>query len=581
MIRWSYVFPRLLILGVICLFVCFALDPLLRYSAILLGQQATGARVDIEHLSSSLPHTAIQLNDVQVADPDNPDSNLIQAQQIVLKFDPRELLRRRYVVQHGHIIGLELNGHRTESGALDEQPPGDETGDSAWGDAGQLLLEGLTGQAEKEFEALQTVRLSRELAERWPAEYKALEDRADQLQQDIQQLEQLAKTARDNPLRGLQNHQRLAEQIKRVGQTPREIRGELDRLTHQLHADREAMKEAKRQDTEHIQQRLQSNPLDGEAFAEQLIGKEWAERIANVTDWIRQIRGSIPGSGQPAALPRRGEDILFNIAGQRPDVLIQTMLIEGKANIGDRPLRFAGVVNDFTPQPKRHGKPAVVRLQTSGAVVASIHATIDSTGDVPTTDIVFDCPHFQQPTVTLGDANSLAVTAAAGEARVWSRVKMIGDDHFEGQIIYKRDRFSLQPKLNNRYSKQQLTDRWQTAFNNVQNLHAVIDLSGQLTSPQWQLKTNLGPQLTAGFSSVMQQELDARRSQLTDRLNGESDAGMMQLTEMVEQRRAALLQRLTISESFIKNIEAKIAQGLKLPAMELGERLLPGKLFRK
>ena len=581
MIRWPYVLPRLLILSVICLFVCFALDPLLRYSAIMLGQQATGARVDIDHLVSSLPHSAIRINDIQIADPEDPDSNLVQTQQIVLKFDPRELLHRRYVVEHGQIIGIELHGSRTESGALDEQPTGAESGDSLLGDAGQQLLEGLTGQAEKEFEALQTVRLSRELAERWPVEYSALEERADNLQRDIQELEQLAKTARDNPLRGLQNHQQLAERFKRLGQTPREIRGELDRLKTQLQADRAAMQEAKRQDTEHIRQRLQFNPLDGEALAEQLIGKEWTERLAKVTGWIGQIRATIPGNGQPAVLPRRGEDILFNVARQRPDMLIRKLLIEGKAKIGDRPVQFAGVVNDFTPQPKRHDKPALVRLQTSGAVVASIHATIDSTGDVTTTDIAIDCPHFQQPSVTLGSADSLAVTAAAGEARVWGHVKLIGDDHFQGQIIYKRDQISLVPKLNDRYSKQLLTDGWQSAFHDVQNLHAVVDLTGQLASPQWKLKTNLGPQLTAGFNGVVQQELDARRTRLIDRLNRESAAGMTQLTELVEQRSAALRERLTISESSINNIEAKITQGLKLPTMELTERLLPGTLNRK
>ena len=120
MISWSYVLPRLLVLGAVSLFLCFALDPLLRYSAVLLGQQVTGARVDIDSLSSSLPYTAFRLDDVEVADPEDPDANLVQAQQVTLKFDPHELLRRRYVVEHGQVLGLELGGGRAESGALDD-----------------------------------------------------------------------------------------------------------------------------------------------------------------------------------------------------------------------------------------------------------------------------------------------------------------------------------------------------------------------------------------------------------------------------------------------------------------------------
>jgi uncharacterized protein (TIGR03545 family) len=122
MIRWSYALPRLVVLVAAMLAIGLGLDPLLRWSLVSLGQQITSAKVEIGSLKTSLGQSEICLRDVQVADPDEPMKNLVEAREIRLALETGPLMRRKFIVHEGRVSGLRFGTDRQTSGALERSP---------------------------------------------------------------------------------------------------------------------------------------------------------------------------------------------------------------------------------------------------------------------------------------------------------------------------------------------------------------------------------------------------------------------------------------------------------------------------
>ena len=51
--RWSYIIPRLIIVGLLWGFLVYGVDPLLRYSTVQSLQTVTGAKVDVAELQTT------------------------------------------------------------------------------------------------------------------------------------------------------------------------------------------------------------------------------------------------------------------------------------------------------------------------------------------------------------------------------------------------------------------------------------------------------------------------------------------------------------------------------------------------
>src|SRR5690606_23951614 len=105
-LRWKYVLPRLALLIVVAAGVRFGLDPLLHMMIVSAGQSATGARVDLAAVETSLWDGRVELRGLQVANPQSPLRNLFEAERTELSLDIKGLLQKRVIVRNGEISGL-------------------------------------------------------------------------------------------------------------------------------------------------------------------------------------------------------------------------------------------------------------------------------------------------------------------------------------------------------------------------------------------------------------------------------------------------------------------------------------------
>lgn len=118
MIRWKAVLPIILVCGILALGYVVFFDKIVTKTLILVGQEATGARVDIASSKLTFSPFGIELNGIEVADPDRPFVNLFEANRVVAAINFGLLLEKKIVVETVDLSGLELGTSRKSSGEL-------------------------------------------------------------------------------------------------------------------------------------------------------------------------------------------------------------------------------------------------------------------------------------------------------------------------------------------------------------------------------------------------------------------------------------------------------------------------------
>jgi len=585
MIRWSYVIPRLVLLGTLAVLLWVGLNPLVRWAIISTGQSATSAKVEIGRVQTSLLRTELRLTDVRVANPNAPMENLLQADQVTLALDADSLLRRKLVVREGRVSGLRFATDRETSGELDpaaawhlKLPRAElaELGEKWLDQTAEILKRELRQQAEQ----LHSVRLARELVERWPAEYDRLTARADSLKWRIDNLRALAEVGGNGPLAALDVYQRAASELQEIQREVAELRSEIDRLRRQVLLDKDAIVLAKEQDLRQIRETFRIENLNAESLSEYLLGPELSETVQTLAEWVDWGRQYLPTKVDRLGPVRgRGVDVLFPGVRQRPDFVIQSLVLDGEGRLGRRRFQFLGTAADVASQPGLYGRPVVLKAQINAETTLAVEAVLDHTGETPHERITINCPGLKQPERVLGRPGQLAVSVSPGSTHLWVSLDLEGEA-LSGQILLKQEPVELVPDLAAAYGGQRLAGSLQAAMSELREIRAVVDLSGTLKKPEWEFRSNLGPQLAAALNGLLQRELEARREELLAHVRGQVEGELARFDQKVLAKQEALFGKLDLGGMQIQELNQVIAQRIRLPDSVRGAGLPEGLPFR-
>ena len=122
MTRWKRLAIKLLALAAVAVLVCFTLNAVLRRALISAGESATGAKMEIGRLDSSLLVGQVTLGDVRFADPHEPTRNLLEIGEVSLDLETSALLKRKLVA--GALFGGALTATTLLRGPLMAQLAG-------------------------------------------------------------------------------------------------------------------------------------------------------------------------------------------------------------------------------------------------------------------------------------------------------------------------------------------------------------------------------------------------------------------------------------------------------------------------
>jgi uncharacterized protein (TIGR03545 family) len=585
MIRWSYLRPRLAIAVVLLAAVYFGLDPLMRYGFIVTGQQITTAKVEVGEVQTSMFNSEITLRDVQIADPDAPMKNLVEAKELKFSIDPNSAIRKRFVAKQVQATGLRFGADRTTSGELQNMPhPGSRLAEklrerlSQSGETALKCLDQLADllgkQAEKQLDTFESVQLTRELARRWPAEYQRMQASAEDLRRRAEEIRKLAEeTSREkNVLRSVEDVDKTLAKTEQLRHEIDEFRGEVERLRRQVETDKAAVRTAQQHDADRIRRTLQFPRLNAEELSDYFLGPEVGERVATAARWIEWARQHMPHKVNPSGPMRmRGTDVLFAGMEKQPGFLIRSLLLDGEGQVGREQFQFTGTAEGITSQPAVYGKPTTLKAEVRGAAVMQIEATLDRTKDVARDHIVVECPGVVQPKRTLGKADRLAVSVSPGLSRI-SVVLDIVDNRLAGRLTLRQEPVQLVPILPPEISDRQLIADLQQAASRIQTVETTVDLSGTAEQPDWTMHSSLGSQVADAVNSLLEHEFETRREQLLARLQQQVDDEGANFDQQIAAAQNEVAKRLDLSQDELRQLTTMVASRVPL-AGEATDRL--------
>ena len=273
MIRWHYLVPRLVILGLILLLGWLSVDPILKYAVVNSAESVTGAKVDVGKVETSMLEGKIYISDLAISDPRDPMKNLLQADVAYLKLDPRRLLHKELVVEHGHSTQVVFGSPRTVSGDLQNrnyEPVADSElpkvtvktpvaiDSRIWLD--QFQLSDLSSTERN----LEVVRVAGAVKEKWPAVFEAHAQKIAQAKARLERLSGLADGPLVNPLPGrdLEKNQQRRTEINQLAEEVVKARTDLQQLVAAAEADRQQIAAAKARDEQSIASKVQTNQIN-------------------------------------------------------------------------------------------------------------------------------------------------------------------------------------------------------------------------------------------------------------------------------------------------------------------------------
>ena len=603
--RWSYLLPRAILIGLVWAFFHYGFDPLLRRGMVYTGQRVARAKVEITQLDTTFFAPTIKAANVQVADRKHPGTNLVEFTDLHAKLELQPLLKRSYIVEEASVSGLQWGTKRADSGLL----PGEEP-DLAEDSNSKLLenikqellvrskdwLAGLVDRAKLDFDPNQfeTVRLGQELEERWPQEFGRYEEELKALKQRIDELRKSVKVKGGSELEKVERYGRAAQDVEQLLKELDQTKQQLAHTMRQAQEDLQALDEAKSHDIGKIKEKADLLHLDPNEVTELLLGPELTNRLETAIGWAKFIRERIQlATDEPKPERFRGETVLFPRKVELPLLLIRLLNVDGEGDFSGEHLAFKGSISGVTSNPKIHGKPIIVRLDAEGQpfqadpnapstpnsngiqlasgqagkpdlLSVQLKAVLDYTKDVPEHHLLLSYKEPRPEERDIGKPESIQLAMTSRASNCIANLTLVGDE-LSGQIDYQQALESITAKLGTKRFKgdERVLAVIQDVVTGIHKIDAQMVLSGTALKPQFKLRSNLGHELSAGVNTAFARQLEAGRREVLVRFEQEAAKRSDKLTQLYEGQ----LQKLTGQLNLNKGEVQEIAQsfGIKLP----------------
>jgi uncharacterized protein (TIGR03545 family) len=583
--RWQTWTIRLLIAGVVALAAQFGLDVAVRSFAVRSGKAVFRADVEVGHSHLSLLKRRVVLDGLQVANPYNLASNLLEADRCELELATQPLLFEQVVVNRGRLSGLrfaafddsaaEANGDRAASSNVAAGWFHDDAdaAASAWF---SHLSERLNQDVSGQFESVQKTEA---FCASWAEQSASLEARGADLNREAATLQQGCEAAQANPLRGGTFLSDLPQKLAALQKRFADLNAELEKLPDQLETERRAIVAARRHDEQLAAQPLKLASAEADALSTYLLRENAAKPVGDLVTLLKWIRETVPAEAAKKPSGCRGEDILFAGCQDRSNILVRALELEGTARITNRAVELRGAVSNFTTSPALLNEPMRLRLQAIGAMPVELQASIDRSHGVVHDTIVMDCQGLLLPPVELGRPDEVAMTLGPSTGSLSVSVATDGDK-LNGEIQMVQRNVHLAPAAGGGFRDAAIASALDESLGHVESLATRVTISGTLAEPKCTLWSNLG----AAVAEAMERAVQRAGSQHTrSQMVAAGNHGDEQLTvverQMTEQQ-ARWKNRFAAINVELRTVAAEDQPTDRLSPERLGRRLPNNSLFR-
>jgi uncharacterized protein (TIGR03545 family) len=394
LIRWKAVAPLALAVLVVALCWWLFLDWSIEWAIEYTGAEIVGARVDVGSVRTSLRNGSVRVRGLEVTDPDQPMTNLVQADEIVAQVRVLPLLEKKIVIDTMAVRGVRFGTPRRFSGAIARQSP--TTGRVAraisdWANRIKippLNLRGLGGVVDVSrisADSLRTVQQARSLSQQSDSLRRAWQSQLSGLDPQPQVDSARALIARlkaaDVRALGLAGTRDLISTSRGSVSRLTQVTGRIAAFEAQVKAGGDSLRStvgalsaARQADYAYARGLVNLPSLETPDLSPALFGGVAVERIKRVLYWLNLAAEYVPPGLDPRRQPgpsrvrAPGTTVEFPRARQYPGFLLQYAAADAEVGgTGTAAGHYAAKLTGLTTAPSLYGRPTRLTAQRSGA----------------------------------------------------------------------------------------------------------------------------------------------------------------------------------------------------------------------
>ncbi|MDH5588472.1 MAG: hypothetical protein OEZ37_00360 [Gemmatimonadota bacterium] len=564
------------------------------------GASVVGARVDLAHVDVRASDGSIRLEGLQVANPDAPMTNLIEAEEISVDLLVPPLLEKKVVVESFVMRGVRFGTPREVSGALENPDP--ESGAlwrqvNSWADQVQiptLSLEGLGGTVDVagiDADSLPTVRHARALTAATDSMRSAWEERARSLDprprlDSARALVERLESFRLTPLNALQapglvrSGQGTLSTLTTLEDDLAALDGSVKEGVASLQSGAGAFSGLRAEDFAYARGLLHLPSFDAPEISPALFGSTAVLWLKPVMYWARTAERFLPPGLDPRQRPgpkrarAEGTTVAFPGKATYPSFLLQ----EGEVGLeiggsGAGAGAYTAHVRGLSSAPSLVNRPVEISVARDGARVGpvglSLDAVLDHTGETIRDSVALRMDGVSLPaielgalggTLHLGDGSSTLQLARVGEnirarmrwtanAVTWSG----GATPPSGAPAPSPDTLPGDPAgvagVAGGLLGESGSPEWARAFvwrslTGIRNVELEMSLEGTLDQPRLSISSNLGEAVARSLQEALGEEVAAAEARVRAEVERQARPHVESARSRVEAARTEVAGRI-------------------------------------
>ncbi len=610
-IRYEAIIPVLVLSALTYVYFAYYFDHHMKKLIEYVGTEANGAEVNVDSVRTSFLRASFDLDRLQVTDTERPTHNSLEIGNVHFQYLWDALLRMKFVVEDASINDIKLLSKRSSPGRVLPPKPASPSkmeaiqaqvinqiknkyGANVLGDA-MTLLEGgdykeqiqtirETLKSEARVKAMITDVNSKK--EFWDGKVKELSDTS-----KLKEIETTIAEVRSdkNFINQAKGVQKLSDLLKDVNKQYKEIEKSSKQLQAEVKAVSNYPKEVQelvKEDIASLKDRFKVPKIDFKEMAMHLFAGEFAEYIAKARKYQALAKQYIPEKKeeQDVVVPRKrseGKNYDFPVTTGYPLFWLKRAAINSKGTADSYSGQVSGELTNVTTSPKQIGKPIVLDMRGDfpGVQVMGVKAvlTADFTRAVGKQSALIQVNSFAVPQKMFVNDEKMkfGFQNATGSSTISASLE-------EQNVKMNWTSALTKPK----FVVESKTKLAQEMLSNIVNNIPVITIngsaSGQFSNLNMAISSNLGDELSTGFSRELQAKVDEAQAKIQSLVDEKINQPKEQLMAAISGNNKNLSSLGNLQDVYKKNEDRikeeieKLKKGGTGGLKEQGKKLLKG-----
>lgn len=608
-IRWEAIVPFTIVVALIWVYFALFFDGHVRRALEFAGTYANGAEVNVGAVKTSFFNASLDILNVEVTDPEEPQKNRVQIGTIRWKMLWDALLRGKVAVNDASVLNIGIGTTRKRPGRiLPKPPPGTQS-------MTEKLREEALEQAQKQFEGnvigdvaamlggvdptaqlksiegqLTSVLRTKELQDELKKKEAEWKERLASLPQskDLKEIETRIKAVKLDGFKGpLEVQQSIKDldairkdidaKVKAVDDSAKTLNTDVNTYSKAI-SELEAMI---RKDIADIEQRLQIPKLDVKSLAGNLFGDMFLSKVREAKTYMEKAREYMPpqktaeekAKFEPPKPRERiaGRNYKFGRPNSYPLFWLQKAEISSKSADSEFSGDMTGTLTNLTDDPPLIGKPTVLKFtgdfpkQDMSGVLGEV--LIDHTTTSPLEQVTLKVASFRIKGQSL--VNSPDVQLGFNQARAGSEIKVrLQNENVEitTNSAFSNIDFNIDAK------KQIVKDILTNVIQSVPLVTLDAGVKGTWKDMAFNLDTNLGRELQKGFEKELQARIAEARAKIQAFVNEKIGAEKAKLEAEYKKIENQLKGEVTAKKAEIDKFKAQIDEAKNKALKDQGKK---------